>query len=756
MRVDEKVDADPAGDDAQKLTELQQLIVFVQSNLPDVIDAGRAAQEAANRANEAAERAESIAGTAVDETLTRPGAAADAAVVGRKFDKLSEEIGEQSAARVWFGKPLPQTKTDAVMTIRIEYGGEVIEGYCVTKAQGSSSMGYPKKNQTVKLYKDAACTQKMKVSFRNWGEQYKFCFKANWIDITHARNVVTARLWGDVVKSRAGYMSLPEELRTSPNQGAIDGFPALVYSDGVYQGRYTINIPKDAWMANMDDEDENYSILCGETNNNGATLFRGQTAGNDVWKDEIHDAMPDGILTSWNAALDFVQNSTDEEFVAGLGNHINVESVIDYNLMALLDCGIDGMGKNQLYFKYPNHVWIASAYDLDSTWGLYWDGGHIIPASTERTAYEDRTNGRPGNLLYQRIEALMPERLIQRWEELKKGALSATNILNRFDEFASIVPADVVAEDYALTTEYGAYTAIPSTDTNTIYQIRDFVAKRMEWVDNYLDNLVTVRGDTPVMAAQATWFNAEAAGVGMNEIVSITFDADYEPTGEEDASWACDADAAGNIMAYRNGVAITIKPTTARRLRLNKNSKNAFSQMSALEYIDGTEMWLADNSTVLDSICNGDAALLYPVHIPAGVQYMSYAFSGCAVMRYAQSLPAGLLGIKTGFSKCYGIKELPEIPASVVQMDYAFNGCANAIKMPSSIPAGVTSLVNTFRDYNNITGTLEINATNVSTYTECFFRACSASEGVVLTGSCPQLAEIAATNVGGKVTVATV
>ena len=76
--------------------------------------------------------------------------------------------------------------------------------------------------------------------------------KANWIDITHSRNVVSARLWGDVVKSRTDYDTLPELLRISPNQGAIDGFPIKFYGNNVYWGRYTMNIPKDAWMTNMD------------------------------------------------------------------------------------------------------------------------------------------------------------------------------------------------------------------------------------------------------------------------------------------------------------------------------------------------------------------------------------------------------------------------------------------------------------------------------------------------------------------------
>lgn len=95
VRVDEKVDADPTGDDAVRLTELQRLIVFVSGELNGVIEAGRSAREAANRANEAAKRAESIAGVEIDATLTQPGTAADAAAVGGKIDKLSEEKADK-------------------------------------------------------------------------------------------------------------------------------------------------------------------------------------------------------------------------------------------------------------------------------------------------------------------------------------------------------------------------------------------------------------------------------------------------------------------------------------------------------------------------------------------------------------------------------------------------------------------------------------------------------------------------------------
>ena len=200
----------------------------------------------------------------LDATLTVKGKAADAAAVGARLESLSEEIAnlgggddvsvepaEDDIPKVFFGGALQQTKDAAVVPFRYISKTQDISGYAEIKAQGNSSMSYPKKNQTVKLFRDADCTEKLKVDFKGWGAQNKHVYKANWIDLSHARNVVSARLWADVVKSRAGYENLPELLRTSPNQGAVDGFPVKVYAAGVYQGRYTLNIPTFISRANQ-------------------------------------------------------------------------------------------------------------------------------------------------------------------------------------------------------------------------------------------------------------------------------------------------------------------------------------------------------------------------------------------------------------------------------------------------------------------------------------------------------------------------
>lgn len=407
---------------------------------------------------------------------------------------VSTEPEENDIPKVFFGGPLQQTKTEAVVPFRYSSKTQDVAGYAKIKAQGNSSLNYPKKNQTVKLFRNAECTQELKMRFKGWGEQNAFCFKSNWIDLTHSRNIVSARLWADVIKSRANYEDLPELLRTSPNQGAVDGFPVKVYAAGVYQGRYTINIPKDKWMANMDDSLDTHCILCSENYDSGCFRAAANINSSD-WTDEVHDTVPETIKTGWNEVISFVMNSTDEEFRANLGNYFDIPSLIDYHLFGLVSCGLDAYGKNQLYLTYDGQKWIAGMYDLDATWGLYWNGSKIVASDYAREDYEDFVSGvseNKGNLLYIRLERLFCEEVQFRWAELKNGVLSIENIINKFERFTDIASAELVKEDYAVTTGNGAYTSIPSITTNNIQQIRAFALARLAWTDEYVEALSNI------------------------------------------------------------------------------------------------------------------------------------------------------------------------------------------------------------------------------------------------------------------------
>ena len=420
--------------------------------------------------------------------------------------------------RIYFSEgTLPTSKTATVM--KFDYYSKTNEyhGYVDIKCQGTSSMSYPKKNFTIKLYTDKAKTKKLKVDFKGWGKQSKFVLKANWIDITHARNVVSARIWGDIVKSRSDYATaIPELLRTSPNQGAVDGFPVTVYGNGYYQGRYTLNIPKDKWMSNMDDTLDTQCILCGENYQSGCFRALPNINGSD-WTDELHDVVPATIKTSWTNVIKFVMNSSDAEFKANLSNYFDVNSLIDYLLYGIVSTGLDAFGKNQIYFTYDGIKWIASMYDMDSTWGLWWNGSKFVGTDYAREDFQDlkdEGNGvaKQGNLLYLRLQQLFIPQLKTRYAELRQTIFTYPYLVNKFEEFTQICPQDIVVEDYASTTANGGYTGIPSKTTNNIQQLRSYISARLTYVDGYINAMREVVPCTNITLNNTTLsFTTDAA-----------------------------------------------------------------------------------------------------------------------------------------------------------------------------------------------------------------------------------------------------
>ena len=390
------------------------------------------------------------------------------------------EPEELDMPKVFFNGDKPTDKTAVHATIEYISKTQHFKGYVDIKCQGTSSMAYPKKNYTIKMFSDETRSTKLKKDFKGWGKQSKFCLKANYIDHSHARNIVSAKLWDEIVASRTNYTELPELLRTSPCNGAIDGFPIKVYYNNIYEGVYTWNIPKDKWMFNMDDALDNHCVLCGEEYGSGC--FRSANAS--LWSDEIHDVMPESIKTSFNNFISFVMNSSDDEFKTNLENYVYVDSLIDYYIFQYVICGLDSMGKNQLFATYDGTKWIATSYDMDSTFGLYWNGTRFVSATYRmQEDYESMTSGRPGNLLYIRMEQSFCDEIKARYAELRADILSYANIVNEFERFMDTIGKDLFAEDLTI------YTGIPSGNTNNIQQIRNYTRDRLTYVDTQIEAL---------------------------------------------------------------------------------------------------------------------------------------------------------------------------------------------------------------------------------------------------------------------------
>ena len=504
-----------------KITLESKAMISVVSNIIDkeVTDRNNAIQSAIDNEvetrNIAISTAKDEAKTYTDEKVT--------ALLGSFTSDI--EPAEDDLPTVFINGTIPDTKVDQLAELIYISKTETFHAYITIKCQGTSSLNYPKKNFTVKLFEDESRSVKLKKNFKGWGNQNKFCLKANWMDISHARNIVSARIWGDIVKTRQDYDSLPEELRTSPNQGAVDGFPIRVFCNGIYWGRYTWNIPKDGWMSNMDSNLDTHCILCGENYESGC--FRALANINrDDWTDELHDVAPESIITSWNNAINFVMNSTDQEFKTNIENYFNLSSLIDYYLFSYAICHLDGLGKNQLFFTYDGIHWLASAYDLDSTFGLYWDGNSFVSETYKMPEdYEPTRAHGTSNLLYDRLATLFKARIKDRWNELYSGILNPMNVIKYLEDFTNVCPPHIIEEDYASTTGYGGFGNIPSTTTNNIGQLRNYAVRRLSYTDsmiNLLDGELIFKEDyTP---NGTTWVDSTNINFEKGDYIEISID----------------------------------------------------------------------------------------------------------------------------------------------------------------------------------------------------------------------------------------
>ena len=362
--------------------------------------------------------------------------------------------------------------------IKLKFKSEDLnfEKYTKIKVQGSSSLVYEKKNYTINLYEDDTFNKKAKIDVgQGWGEQSKYNLKANWIDKTQARNIVSARIAGKLQEK----FNVLEEL---PNHGLIDGFPVEVYINNEFLGLYTWNIPKDAWMWNMDEENPDHIVLEGiwytEYTNFKKYLDGFEGTG---WEAEV--GIPNKeTVNNFNRLVRFINESSDEEFITDFDIYLDRDSTINYLLMIYLIQGIDNTGKNMMLVTYDNgNRWYPCLYDLDSTWGTWTDGSlaesyNILP--------EQNISNHLENNLIKRMIKCMPDEISNRWFRLRSNLFKKENILEEFNMFFTSIPNESYEKEAKKWTNAKGYGK---------EQIEEFIDFRLKYIDDIMEKRYTIK-----------------------------------------------------------------------------------------------------------------------------------------------------------------------------------------------------------------------------------------------------------------------
>ena len=365
------------------------------------------------------------------------------------------------------GSTTGMTKENAV-TLSYVYGDN--SGSCTLKWQGSSSLAWDKKNYTIKFASAFEVVE-------GWGSQSKYCLKANWIDHSHARNVVSAKLWGLIRKNRS---STPENLKALPNAGAIDGFPVVIMLNGEFHGLYSFNIPKDAWMFGMG-SGEKEAIVTAD-NQAEDTAFKAETVLDaDGLELEYSSSgfSATAVKDSFNNLINACINSTGTDLDSTVAQYLDWESAIDYYIFCVIIKGGDMVQKNAIYATFDGVKWYLSAYDMDTTYGLAFDGSALDRAVSNVNFVEVAASHR----VFELIKQFKTTELKARYNELRDNILSETRICQYFENYAWDISSPILLEDVK------KWPSIRGSSVNGIDQICRWVRQRLEACDKWANEL---------------------------------------------------------------------------------------------------------------------------------------------------------------------------------------------------------------------------------------------------------------------------
>ena len=457
--------------------------------------------------------------------------------------------------------------------------GTVKTGSCTMKWQGSSSLAWDKKNYTIKFDNAFEVVD-------GWGSQKKYCLKANWIDHSHSRNVVCAKLWGLVRKNRS---NLNSKLKNLPNAGAIDGFPVIIMLNNEFHGLYSFNIPKDAWMFGMGSGTKEAIVTA--DNQATDTAFRGETLLDAEGLELEYNSSgfsATAVKDSFNNLINACINSYGGDLDTEVAKYLDWESAIDYYIFCVIIKGGDMIQKNAIYATFDGVKWYFSAYDMDTTFGLAFDGSALDRAVSNVTFVEAAESHR----VFELIKRFKTNELKARYQALRENALSETRICQYFENYAWDISSPILIE------EVKKWPSVRGSAVNGIDQICRWLRQRLEVTDKWINAL----------PAQETPVEPDVPVVMVNQ-VPISTDTDgsiYNGTGYKDnARLSSSGSVSGTAQ---NGSVVTgfIPYTPHQTIRIKGATWSHISgQHYYISFYDANKALLADGYMPADSWSNG-------------------------------------------------------------------------------------------------------------------------------------------------------
>lgn len=394
--------------------------------------------------------------------------------------------------------------------------------------QGTSSMGYPKKNFRLYTQKrddtrvydaDGKEVASKLYSFRQGAAPVNcWCMKADYAESSSTHNTGIARLWNDALKNvkvDEEYVCRTEAQKKALENGyeydvrtTIDGFPIIMAyrltptSDLVFIGKYNFNNDKETEQV-FGFRDipgfDNSKMQCWEVLNNGhhLALFQDTTNFDDEWEDAFEARYPDKSkdISDVKAFAEWLTTTTD--FATEKWQHLDVYKMAAYYVYVMRFGAVDQMVKNAMFTSEDGQKFYYINYDNDTINGLRNDGYLVYsPTITRQTlddSYTTEVYAYAGHdsLLWNSLEADTEfMQIVQTVDaELYNVGLTYANVIRMFDEQQSAKWCERV---YNRDAQYKYVSPFVESGTNNLFMLqgsrqshrRWWLSKRFAFIDS--------------------------------------------------------------------------------------------------------------------------------------------------------------------------------------------------------------------------------------------------------------------------------
>lgn len=275
---------------------------------------------------------------------------------------------------------------------------------------------------------------------------------AGQADVFRLRNLIATELWNDFATKPYYTDKEPDAL------SGVRGKVVEVYLNDEYRGIYSFMENMDRKQMKLKKFDENGLIRGVLWKSKGydssmMTIVPESYDNKEPMMDVFEAKYPDlndldstDYSTLWNA-INFVVNSSDEEFRQHVHEYFDIPVIIDYYLFVYVLNALDNRGKNMYWAVYDqtkDKMITLAVWDLDISMGaksaLQYDKDFILPE------YD------PGDILYliTRLKNLNVDdfnnKVRNRYVELRKTVFSIHSLQQRYEHYYDLLVTSGAAE----------------------------------------------------------------------------------------------------------------------------------------------------------------------------------------------------------------------------------------------------------------------------------------------------------------------